>query len=102
VSEGDYTAQGALKTVLEQAGVRNLRKFAQKPTTEILGDLDRLPIPPSEGLLGALVLNAVHQLRQATGRLDSGTTRLLRLTWPLVVLAPLTLAAAVVTLIASG
>src|SRR5688572_13482584 len=85
-------AEGPLRTVLEQAGVRNLRELAAKPTSEVMADLDRMTLPPSEALLGALVLNAVHELREATGRLDTGTSQLLTLTWALVVLAGLTLA----------
>lgn len=58
MNERHQTAQGALQTVLEQAGVKNLAELAAKPTSEIMSDLDRLTIPPSEALLGALVLNA--------------------------------------------
>jgi hypothetical protein len=65
----------------------------------VMADLDRLSIPPSEAVLGALVLNAVHELHKATARLDVGTSRLLSLTRTLAVLAALTLAAAIVTLV---
>jgi hypothetical protein len=86
--------------VLEQAGVRNLAELAAKPTREVMAALDRLTIPPSEAILGALVLNAVHELREATERLDRGTTRMLNLTRALLVLAALTLAVAIVALFA--
>ncbi|MDQ3740084.1 MAG: hypothetical protein M3389_03985 [Actinomycetota bacterium] len=95
-------ATDPLRTVLEQAGVRNLREVAAKPISEIMADLDRMAIPPSEALVGALVLNAVHELREATGRLDTGTSRLLTLTWALIILAGLTLATPIVTLVASA
>src|SRR5450755_3659229 len=93
-------ASEPLLTVLQQAGVRNLAELAAKPTRDLMADLDRLTIPPSEALLlGALVLNAVRELHEATRRLDTGTSSLLRLTRTLVALAAVTLAAAVVTLI---
>jgi uncharacterized protein (DUF2062 family) len=59
-----------------------------------MADLDRLTIPPSEALLGALVLNAVREQHAATCQLDSGTSNLLSL-----VLGPPTPAAAIATLI---
>jgi hypothetical protein len=48
------------------AGVRNLAKLATKPTRDLMADLDRLTIPPSEALLGTLVLRAVRELHEAT------------------------------------
>jgi hypothetical protein len=90
-------ATGPLHTALSFAGVASLRELADKPTHDVIADLDRMPIPPSEAILGALVFHAVHELHEATERLDSGTSRLLTLTWALVLLAALTLAAAVVT-----
>lgn len=92
-------AEGALRTALEKVGVENLAELAAKAPGEVMADLNRLPIPPSEALLGALVLNAVHELHEATQQLDKGTSQLLSLTKMLVVLAGLTLAAAIVTLI---
>lgn len=91
-----------MSTALSFAGVDSLHELVDKPTREVITDLNRLPIPPSEAILGALVLHAVHELREATEQLDRGTSRLLTLTWALVVLAALTLAAAIVTLLGSG
>jgi hypothetical protein len=95
--------------VLEQAGARNLGELVERPLGDILAALDRVTIPPSEALLGALVLAAVHdmrdateQMRDATERLDVGTGQLLALTRWLVGLAALTLAAAVVTLLVAA
>ena len=71
-----------------------------KPTHDLIADLDRLPIPPSEALLGALVLNAVSELHEATSQLDAGTSSLPQApTRTLVMLAAFTLAASVVTLV---
>lgn len=92
-------ATGLFGTVLAEAGVTTLAELAAKPIGEVMADLDRLSIPPSEAVLGALVLNAVHELHRATTRLDVGTSRLLSLTRTLAVLAALTLASAVVTLV---
>jgi hypothetical protein len=99
-------AQGPLRTVLEQVGARNLRDLAERPLDDILAALDRMTIPPSEALLGALVLSAVHDLRaathemrDATHRLDTGTGQLLGLTRSLVALGGVALAVAVVTLV---
>ena len=94
-------AQGALRTVLEQVGASSLAELAGKPTRQVIADLDRLTIPPSEALLGALVLNAVRELHDATERLDAGTRRMLRLTRALTFLAVATLTVAVVALFAS-
>lgn len=109
-------ATGALRTVLEGIGVSSLRQLSDKPTREIVGLLDRMPLPPSEALLGALVLDAVADLREATERLertahdqkeamtrlDIGTGHMLTLTRWLVGLAALTLLAAIAALIASA
>ena len=122
-------ATGALRTVLEGEGMTSLRQIVDKPTSEIVLLLDRMPIPPSEALLGALVLDAVADLRDVTerleraahdqaeatqgleqtardqsaamARLDTGTDKLLKLTRWLAGLATLTLIAAIATLIAS-
>jgi hypothetical protein len=88
-----------LLTLLEQARVRNPAELAAKPTRDLMADVDRLTIPPSEAVLGAHVLNAVNELDEATRRLDAGKPSLLPLTRTLVALAALTLAAGVVTLI---
>lgn len=92
--------------MLEQVEARNLRDLADRPLDDILAALDQMTIPPSEAVLGALVLAAVHDMRaatcgmrDATERLDTGTGQLLALTKWLVALAALTLGAAVVTLI---
>lgn len=97
---------GPLRTVLEQVGARNLAELAERPLEDILAALDQMTIPPSEAVLGALVLAAVHDMREATRgmhaateRLDTGTGQLLSLTRWLVALATLTLGAAAVTLI---
>jgi hypothetical protein len=99
--DGKSEATGALRTVLEDIGARSLADLAAKPTSEVIAHLDTLPVPSSEALLGAVVLHAVDDLRNATKRLDAGTDRLLTLTRALVVLATLTLAAAIATLVAS-
>lgn len=89
--------------------LRNLAELVDRPLEDILAALDRVTIPPSEALLGALVLAPVHDMREATRqthaateRLDIGTGQLLRLTKWLVSLAALTLAAAVVTLVVAA
>jgi hypothetical protein len=129
VTSKQSEATGALRTVLEGEGMTSLRQIVKKPTSEIVPLLDRMPIPPSEALLGALVLDAVADLRDVTerlertahdqaeatrgleqtardqneamARLDTGTDKLLKLTRWLVGLATLTLIAAIATLIAS-
>jgi len=101
MTDGTSAAQGALRTVLEQAGVQSLAELAGKPTREVMADLDRLTIPPSEALLGALVLNAVHEMREATERLDHGSRQMLQLTRALLALAIATLAVAIIALLAS-
>jgi hypothetical protein len=89
----------ALHTVLvDHMGVKTLAELAAKPKDDVLRLLDNAPVPPSEAVLGALVISAVHELRDATERLDTGTSQLLSLTRWLVALAALTLAAAIVTL----
>jgi hypothetical protein len=59
-----------------------------------MADLDRLTIPPSEALLGTLMLSAICELHEATRRPDTGAGSTYRLTRTLVALAALTLAAA--------
>ena len=58
-------ASTPLLTVLQQAGVRTLAEVAARPTRDPMADLDRLTIPPSEALLGTLVLSAVGELHEA-------------------------------------
>jgi hypothetical protein len=88
----------ALRTVLNVIGVKTLAELAAMPKDAQLRVLDNAPVPASEAVLGALVISAVHELHDATERLDSGTGQLLMLTRTLVTLAALTLGAALVTL----
>jgi hypothetical protein len=104
----DPPPHGPLRTVLEQVGARNLRDLAERPLDEALAALDRMSIPASEAVLGALVLAAVHDLRgatngmrEATERLDAGTDQVLTLTRRLVQLGMVTIAVAILTLGAS-
>jgi hypothetical protein len=66
-------ATGPLRTVLEQIGARNLGELVERPIEDILAALDNITIPPSEALLGALVLAAVHDMRDATEQMRDAT-----------------------------
>ncbi len=86
-----------LRQLLGDAGVGSLAELTQRPVAELVPLIERMAIPASEAVLGALVLSTVEQMRQATVRLDQGTSRLLAVTWVLAAIGVLTLAVAIIT-----
>jgi hypothetical protein len=95
------TPGGPMAILLEQAGVDSLSELVEKRTDEIVPILARMTIPPSEALLGALVIHAVTELRQATDRLNVGSNNLNRMTVGLLCLTGLALLISAAALIAT-
>jgi hypothetical protein len=90
----------ALRSLLSDAGVESVAELASKPVDELMPLLQSTQyMPPSEIVLGALVLNTVDQLRQATNRLDQGSAQMLRLTRWAVALAVASVVVALVALV---
>ena len=92
---------GPTQTSLEGMGLADVDELLSLPTAEVAARLGAAPFPPSEKLIGAVLLRAVDELRGATAdvalssrQIDSGTKSL-------ITLARLTLGIAVLALIVS-
>ncbi len=92
---------GPTQTSLEGLGVGNVDELLSLTTADVATRLGSAPFPPSEKLIGALLLTAVGDLRDATAdvaqssaQIDTGTARL-------ITLAGITLGVAVLALVVS-
>src|SRR5205085_391090 len=79
---------GASQLSLEQMGVASVEDLLAMPTDEIAKRLTAAPFPPSEKLIGAVLLKAVDDLRETTAavaessrRLEAGTEAVTRAAW---------------------
>ncbi len=87
--------------VLENMGVQSYGDLLKLDTADAVARIDESEVlHPGDAALAVLVLRGVADLRAATLALDIASTRLLQLTRALVILAALTLAVAIVALVA--
>jgi hypothetical protein len=90
---------GPTEVSLENMGVKSIEELLALPTDQVARRLGSAPFPPSEKLIGAVMLVAVQQLHKATDDLAGSSRRMDRMTRWLVTAAYLTLAVAFVSLV---
>jgi hypothetical protein len=92
---------GPTNVSLDAMGVKTVAELLALPTAEIAARLGKAPFPPSEKLIGAVLLRAVDDLRESTADLARSSRQMDEKTKTLVWIAGLTLAVAVVSVLAS-
>jgi hypothetical protein len=90
---------GPTEVSLEDMQVRSTSELLELPTLEIAKRLGDAPFPPSEKLLGAVLLKAVDELRGATADLARSSREMDRKTRALVTVGWITVAVAFVSLV---
>jgi hypothetical protein len=90
---------GPTEVSLENMGVKSIEELLTLDTPEIAHRLGDAPFPPSEKLIGAVVLVALDRLQTATADLSESSRKMDSKTGRLVDLARLALAVAVVSLL---
>jgi hypothetical protein len=97
---------GPTQTSLDDMKVKDVHELVGLETHVLIERLAAAPFPPSEKLIGAVLLKAVADLREATAdvaessrRIDSGTGRLQTAAWITLVVAIVTLTVAIIALV---
>lgn len=90
---------GPTEVSLEHMGVKTPEELMALPTPEVANRLARAPFPPSEKLIGALLLKAVDELRTATAKLAQSSSEMERKAQTQIATAWLTLAVAFISLV---
>ncbi len=90
---------GPTQTSLELMKVNDVHELVALDTPELVKRLAEAPFPPSEKLIGAVLLSAVDDLRKATADVAASSRQIDRGTKNLIALGRLALAVAIISLI---
>jgi hypothetical protein len=90
---------GPTQVSFQSMGVKDVHDLVELETRVLVERLAGAPFPPSEKLIGAVLLTAVDDLRTATADVAESSRQIDRGTKNLITLARLTLAVAFISLI---
>jgi hypothetical protein len=90
---------GPTQVSLADMKVKDVHELAALDTATIMERLAGAPFPPSEKLIGAVLLGAVDDLRRATADVAASSRQIDQGTKSLITLARLTLAIAITSLV---
>jgi hypothetical protein len=92
---------GPTETSLEGMKLGSIEELFALPTPEVARRLVDAPFPPSEKVIGAVMLKAVDDLHMATAELAAASQAMDKKTRSLVTVARATLAVAIIALVVS-